>query len=82
METSNPNLNGMTFLGWSCGRKPRQEDLEAALTHFVKKYGRRPALVALREPDGLTPPPDVMLLAWDRVPPGCLYLALGGSFSE
>lgn len=78
MGTDNAaDLAGRAWLGWACEKAaPTDKDLQAALTRFAKKHGRPCELVAMRERDGLTPPPGVELVGWGKVPAGVLYLAL------
>lgn len=70
-------LKARAWIGWAAGRQRLvQEDLEAALDRFVRRRGRPCSLVAMRDLDGLVPPPGCELVAWAIVPKGCLFLAL------
>jgi len=73
------DLAQRSWLGWACPKAPpTDKDLQAALLHYRKKYGRPCELVTMRERDGLTPPAGCELVGWATVPAGALYLALSG----
>ncbi len=69
------DLRQRWYMGWACaGKTPLPEQLRIAVQHFRKRHGRPPAVVAVHQKDGLTPPEGVELIAAEWVPAGYIYL--------
>jgi hypothetical protein len=63
------------YMGWACTEKtPLQEQVQIAVAHFRKRHGRLPAVVAVHQKDGLTPPEGVALIGAEWVPDGYVHL--------